>query len=209
MLSLPILMGILLSAPAGLTTLPPQLRPARAAAAQFHSTGQPALLSQLAVPTRGADLRARAQWFAERYGAPLGWARELDFAADTARLGSQRVRVSQRHNGLPVLDRSAVLSFDSEGQLRSLSGDLRALRHVAPARIEAEAAIRLAQRAALGEAADGGAQGAFIEKATARPVVLARGDEGVMGFEVRLALWVVRVDAAQGEVISVTQGFTR
>lgn len=211
LLPLAMLLGALWAPPLqAVQDLPPALRPAEGAArgALFHPHGGLSQVTRIKVATEGADGLARAAWFAQRFGSELGWPAELTAAAvpATVKAGSPgisgRVRLEQRYAGLPVLDHAAVLSFDAEGNVRGLHSGLRALRTVAPARIDAEAAKRLAVTKALGVFDEN-----IAAKASARPVVLANGEEGVMAFEVRVVQFVVRVDASAGEVLSVRSGY--
>jgi hypothetical protein len=209
------LLGALWAPPAAVLELPPALRPAAGAeaSARFHAHGGLSVVSRVIVPTEGADGLARAAWFARRFGPELGWPVELvatreGKSAHTAPgtapkpAALERVRLEQRHEGLPVLDHTAVLSLDAEGNVRGVHSGLRVLRTVAPARIDAAAAIRLAMLATLKRFDEG-----IAAKASARPVVLANGEEGTHAFEVRVMQFVVRVDAAAGEVLSVRTGY--
>lgn len=199
--------------------LSPELRAALAPAggdgergavrAVWHAAGAPRLLTGLRAATEGAEPLARAAHFLGQHGAALNLPGGLTpVAFETAghslpgEAAFTRVRLVQRVDGVPVLDRSAVLTLDAEGRVRSLSSDAVPLRAVAPARIAAETAVVLAVEAVLGRM-----DFAVAAKASARPVVLAVGDEGVAGFEVRVLHAVVRVDAAAGAVLAVRTGY--
>ncbi len=165
--------------------------------------GGPSLLTGLRVPTQGTTPMARVSHFLGAHAALLNGA-ELVPEAVVSRGRRTVVRLTQQHGGRPVLDRSATITLDAEGQVTAVHNPTRALVEVAPARIDAAQARALAVEAVLGRPAP-----AVAAKATARAVVLARGDVGVAAFEVRVLDRVVRVDAAAGEVLGVQVGWQR
>ncbi len=112
------------------------------------------------------------------------------------RRGRALVRFAQTYKGMPVLDRSVVVTVRGDQVIR-VSGDATPIRRFRAATIDAAQAKRLAARRVLGDA--------DAPVGEARAVVLALGDLGTAGFEVDVvkafAHYIVRVDAHEGRVV--------
>jgi hypothetical protein len=185
--------------------LPPSIVPApEAVVARWHGSGTPRLLRGLHAPTEGAEPLARAADFLSRHGAAVGLPPALRPVSARALARGTRVVLEQVVAGLPVLDRSAVITLDAAGAVVAVSSDLEPLTAPMAARVDAAGA-----RGAAARAVGVPAEGPVAARAQVRAVALALGDVAHAAYEVRLLDRVVRVDGRSGEVLSVRPGFWR
>jgi Zn-dependent metalloprotease len=185
-------------AQAAFTALKQQQQSARA----VWRNARPALISGIAVPTRGSTAALRAQDFLARHATLLGAA---DFEVVDVQRNAQRtlVRLAQQYGGVPVADRSVVLTLNAEGAVTRVINDTAPLVEVTPARIGADEAARRAFAHIHGAAAQ-------MPKVTARKRVFAAGGQGVEGYLVSVArapmnVVEVRVNGVDGSVFGIKE----
>ncbi|MCA9538160.1 MAG: PepSY domain-containing protein [Myxococcales bacterium] len=165
----------------------------------------PALLTGLRVPTEGATPRARAEAFLWLNPELVG-ADAVDFIEANQVSGRTIVRFRPQHAGLPVLDRSVVVTLDDAGNVISLGGDTAPITRFNRATIDEETARLIAQRKVTGAAADAPVA---LAPSVVRKAVVAFAGVGTEVYEVELSRQplaehlVVRIDAHTGEILSV------
>lgn len=161
----------------------------------------PSLVAGLRVPTVGASLRARAEGFVAAHPALVAAGPgALVYGGEQRGARVSSVRLEQRLDGLPVLDRGVTVALDSDGAVISLvdesvfvAGSRPALVRPASARISARAAV-----AAVARTSEEPVAAWRIEGEVALPVWVVH-----VARPGSLALWRVLVDAETGGVVSV------
>lgn len=180
---------------AAFTALKQQQHTARA----VWRDARPALISGIRIATTGATPTQRALHFVRQHGALLA---ARDFEVSDVQTGEHtRVRLIQRHAGVPVADRSLVLTLDAAGAVVRVVNDAAPLVTVTPARIDAADAARRAYEHVHGAAAK-------VPPLTAQKRVFAAGSQGVEGYVIAVArgpfdVVEVRVNGADGTVFGV------
>lgn len=161
----------------------------------------PTLVTGIRVPTRGADAAARVLDFVARHRDLIG---AKDFRIVDVDAGERTlVRLTQLHQGVPVADRSLVITLDSDQAVIRVVNDCAPLRQVEAARLDTAAAAR----AAL-ESVHGGA--ARPVPVNAHKVVFAAGEHGVEGYIAHVArgpldVVEVRINGVDGSVFGVKE----
>lgn len=165
----------------------------------------PATLRGVEIPTEGATPTARVEGFVQRHRALFAGA-ELAVSSVSERRGRVVARLVQRHDGLEVLDRTATVTLDADGDVVRFNGAVATIDRVDRATIDEDAARALAIRAVTKTPAD--APLPELHTRIERGVVVV-GTRGTEVFEVELSRQpmrehlVVRVDAHRGRVIGM------
>lgn len=165
----------------------------------------PVALTGVEIPTVGATPTARVEGFVRAHRALFGGA-ELAVGAVSERRGRTVARLVQRHEGLAVLDRTATVTLDAEGDVVRFTGAVATIERVDRATIDEATARALAIRAVTKAPADAPLPEMHTRIARGLVVVGTRGTEV---FEVEMSRQpmrehlVVRVDAHRGRVIGL------
>lgn len=166
--------------------------------------GAPAQITGLKVATQGADHEARARDFLARFPVLPAKAGELELVDVRAVAGRHSVMFRQTHGGLPIWERSAVITLNDAGEVVSLTSSLVAVQGVRVGAVSEQEARLKAARAVFGAKAD-----ASVTKQAARALVAQQTSDADQVWIVSLSPTadmlrpLAIVSAATGEVLAI------